>query len=307
MSHVIGLVDAHQHYWDVSSIFPQEAHTWFLGALTYPWKQAGLGPLDRSFLPDDLSPALAEHGVERTVLVNVLHSAAETSWMLDLADRTETVAGVVGWLELDRPAELVEADLTELEQHPKLVGLRHLTQFDRDERWLVREATLQGLAVLAAHGVPFDLLVTPRELALVAELSDRLPELRMVVDHAAKPAIRDGAMQAWSDGLRLAAESPNVLCKLSGLVTEADHGSWSPSALAPYVEVAFEAFGAERVMFGSDWPVCTLAGSYHDVFEALRRCLEEVTGGNAEAVRQQVFADTAAAFYGLPDPGQQPT
>jgi L-fuconolactonase len=296
---VSGLIDAHQHYWQVDRSFPLEPHTWLLGAVRYPWREAGLDALDRSFLPSELEPSLHANGVEHTVLVNVLHSAAETEWMLALAQRTSSIAGVVGWLNVARPVELVAADLGALQQHPSFVGVRHLAQFETDSRWLLRDDVVRGLELLSQAGIPYDLLVTPRELNTVPELSERLPDLRMVVDHVAKPAIRSGETEPWASQIRRAAENPKLHCKLSGLVTEADHTSWRPNDVLPYVEEAVESFGIDRLMFGSDWPVCQLAASYERVHDLLAELLTTVLGEMTATVRQQIFAENARSFYGL--------
>jgi L-fuconolactonase len=292
-------IDAHQHYWDVASTFPAGEGTWFLGAVSYPWKYAELPELDRSFLPEELEPQLAEAGIGRTILVNVLHSPAETRWMLDLAGSHPSVAGVVGWLNLAQPVELVAADLDALRQDAKLVGIRHLTQFEPDARWLLRPDVISGLKVLERAGVPFDLLLTPAQLAAVPELSHRLPDLAMVIDHLAKPQIRDRVREPWASQIRAAAENPRLHCKLSGLVTEADLERWTPDDLPPYVEVVVEAFGPGRLMYGSDWPVCTLAASYRQVYESLAYSLAKLSVNLEEEAGRAIFCENAARFYGV--------
>lgn len=292
-------IDAHQHYWDNRRVFPVNGYPWFLGAVSYGWKQAGLDVLDRSFLPDDLAPQIAAHGVTRTVLINVLHSAAETEWMLSLADAHPSIAGVVGWINLAQPVELVARDLERVRSHPKLVGIRHLAQFEPDEEWLLRSDVLAGFAVLEKAGVPYDLLLKPSQLRCVPVLSEKLPDLYMVIDHLAKPDIKNRVLAPWAQDIHLAAQNPRVFCKLSGMITEADHQRWTPDDLVPYVATVLEAFGTDQVMYGSDWPVCTLAGSYDRAFSACVYTLEKVVGGLSQEVERAIFRENAIRFYKL--------
>jgi L-fuconolactonase len=273
------VVDAHQHYWDARRF-------------DYGWADQGLPALDRAYLPEELEPQLAEAGVSNTILVQVLHTAQETEWMLSLADAHPSIAGVVGWVDLTAEPDHIARELDRL-RHPRLVGIRHLVHEEPDDHWLARDDVLRGLEVLEALDVPFDLLLRPRHLWHVPRLSERLPRLRMVIDHIAKPQIREQRMEPWATELRAAAANPNVWCKLSGMITEADLASWSPDDLAPYVETTIDAFGADRLMFGSDWPVCTLAGSYDRVIGALRHVLGDVD----PAVEAAIFAGSAVSFY----------
>jgi L-fuconolactonase len=275
-------IDAHQHYWDVTRF-------------DFGWARMGLQGLDRSFLPDELEPLLAAAGIARSVAVQALDTVDETRWLLALAERTPSIAGVVGWVDLALPEDALARALGDLTAHPRFVGVRHLTHDEPDPAWMVRPEVLRGLAVLESLSVPFDLLIRPGHLRHVPTLSGHLPGLRMVIDHVAKPSIRAGQMEPWATEMRVAAENPNVCCKLSGMVTEADHEAWRPSDLAPYVEATLDAFGVERLMFGSDWPVCTLAASYGQVVGALRDVLGSIDAG-AEA---RLFGGTAAAFYRL--------
>jgi L-fuconolactonase len=277
-------IDAHQHYWRVSRE-------------DYGWAAAGLPALDRDFLPDLLEAELIHSGIDRSVLVQVLHTRAETSWLLGLAGQYGSIAGVVGWVDLTEDPDQIALDLAALGADPKFVGVRHLVHEEPDDEWLIRSDVLRGLEVLQDAAVPFDLLLRPKHLRLVPILSERLPTLRMVIDHIAKPAIAAGRLEPWSTDFRVAASNPNVWCKLSGMVTEADHERWASGDLAPYVAVALTAFGPERLMFGSDWPVCTLAATYGQVVGALR----EVLGSLNQPTTDSIFGATAAAFYHLHD------
>jgi L-fuconolactonase len=285
----VNVVDAHQHYWEV-------------GRFDYGWTPQGVPSLDRDHLPDELEPQLRAAGVARTVLVQVLHLEAETEWMLGLAGSHPSIAGVVGWVDLTAPPDHVHAALDRLLKDPRLVGIRHLVHEEPDDDWLARADVLRGLAVLEERDVPFDLLLRPRHLRHVPRLSERLPRLRMVIDHIAKPFIKDQLLEPWAGEMTDAAANPNVWCKVSGMITEADHAAWTSDDLRPYVQTVLRAFGPERLMYGSDWPVCTLAGSYERVIGALR----EVLAGADESVESRIFAASAGSFYRL-DPLEEPT
>jgi L-fuconolactonase len=274
------IVDAHQHYWQVQRF-------------DYGWPGQGVPALDRDYLPEDLEPQLRSAGVDHTILVQVLHLAEETAWMLDLAATHPTIAGVVGWVDLTREPDAVQREVESLRRDPGLVGIRHLVHEERDDAWLLRDEVQRGLSVLEELDVPFDLLLRPRHLPHVPRLSQRLPRLRMVIDHIAKPHIGEHLKEPWASGLKEAAENPNVWCKLSGMITEASHTAWTAYDLAPYVDTTLEAFGHDRVMYGSDWPVCTLAGSYEQVIGALRHVLGEIDP-DAEAA---IFGGAALKFY----------
>lgn len=292
-------IDSHQHYWDIGSAFQVDNLPWVMGAVTYAWKQAGLDQLDRPFLPRDLTPQLADHDVTHTIVVNVIHSMGETRWLLDLAAGNPSIAGVVGWISLTQPRELVERDLDVFAHEPKLVGVRHLAQFEPDERWLLRSDVLGGLAAIADRDLSFDLLLQPQHLPCVPFISEKVPGLRMVIDHIAKPRIREGELEPWATHIREAAVNPNVFCKISGMITEASHEGWKPEDLTPYVAIAVEAFGTDRLMFGSDWPVCTLAGSYADVMSSCRFALQQSVGPLTNELERALFRDNAARFYKL--------
>jgi L-fuconolactonase len=276
------IIDSHQHFWQLSRPF------------NYAWLDAPeLAAIRRDFLPEHLEPHLRKVGVDRTVFVQTQHNIEENRWVLGLAERHDFIAGVVGWVDL--ASERCEEQLLEFIDHPKFVGIRHVTQDEPDDDFIIRPDVLRGLRVLEKHGVPFDLLFYVKHLRHAATLARQLPNLPMVIDHLAKPRIREGVMDDWVDNLRAAARFPNVYCKLSGMITEADWKAWKPADLTPYVETALEAFSPGRCMFGSDWPVCELAGSYEQVHAALVDAL----GPLGEAETRAIFGETAARFYGL--------
>lgn len=275
-------IDAHQHFWQHSLPFD------------YSWQDAEpLAPIRRDYLPEDLAPLIRDVGVERTVFVQTQHNVEENRWVLGLAEQHDFIAGVVGWVDL--ASEACEEQLLEFKDHPKFVGIRHITQDEPDDDFIIRPEVRRGLGVLQKHGVPFDLLFYVKHLQHAATLAREFPELPMVVDHLAKPRIKDAALDDWIDNFRAAAQFPNVFCKLSGMVTEADWQHWKPADLKPYVETALECFGPERCMYGSDWPVCELAGSYQQVHAAL----VETLGPLGQAESEAIFGGTATAFYGL--------
>lgn len=278
-----GRVDAHHHVWD-------------LAVRDQPWTVGPLEPLHRTFTVDELAPQARAHGVVGSVLVQTITVAEETPEFLALAEGSDLVAGVVGWVDLTAP-DVADA-LAALRAAPGgefLVGIRHQVQGEADSEWLLRPEVLRGLAAVAAAGLAYDLLTLPHQLPSAAVCAEWLPELRFVVDHCSKPPIASGEAEPWAFRLRALARMPNVSCKLSGLVTEADWGSWTTADLKPYVDVVLDAFGPDRVMFGSDWPVCTVAASYAEVVAAA----EELTAGLDPAERDAVFGGTARRVYGL--------
>lgn len=276
------IIDAHQHFWQLDKPFE------------YGWLDApDKAPIRRNYLPENLAPHLRSCGVDYSVFVQTQHNLDENRWVLRMAERHDFIAGVVGWVDLASPD--CEAQLSEFVEHPKFVGIRHVTHDEPDDDFIIREDVMQGLRVLEKQRVPFDLLFYVKHLKHAATLARQLPELPMVMDHLAKPRIKDQATEEWLGDFRAAAEFPNIYCKLSGMVTEADWRQWEPHDLRPYVEAALEAFGPQRCMYGSDWPVCELAASYEQVFEALKECLAELS----DTEQQAIWGGTAARFYGL--------
>jgi L-fuconolactonase len=295
------IIDAHQHYWQLGKMFREREQHWFMGGVTYAWREAGLDALNHDFMPADLEPQLALIGCERTVLVQVLNNLDETRWYLSLAQQRASIAGVVGWVDLTQPTETLTSTLNDLRRTDQLCGIRHLVEFEPDDDWLLRFDALNGLRVLATLGISYDLLLRPHHLSRVPALSEKLPELPMVIDHLAKPDIKQHISEPWRTNLQRAATNPRLYCKLSGMITEADVNAWKPAHLAPYVEATLQAFGVERVMYGSDWPVCTLAGTHAQTHHALREALQQVLGGLDAQIEQAIFHDNAARFYRLHD------
>jgi L-fuconolactonase len=274
------IVDSHQHFWQV-------------GRFDYPWLTSDLGVLYRDYLPRTLAPILKKNQVTNTVLVQASNSLAESRWLLSLAGRYPFIAGVVGWVDL--MSSEVEQQLTEFAANPKFKGVRHLVESEANDDWLVQTAVLEGLKTLAAHRMSYDLLVHTRHLPYARIVAETCPELFLVVDHMSKPPIATGTISQWASELKQLAALPRVYCKLSGLVTEANHSRWKIDDLRPFVECALELFGPDRLLFGSDYPVCLLAASYDRVLDSFQELLNDL----GDEKRARVFSGNAREFYRL--------
>lgn len=278
------LVDAHHHLWDPAR-------------RDYPWMAGPAEPLRRRYDLADLRAETTAAGVERTVLVQTVSDLGETAEFCAAAGESDgLVEGVVGWLDLTA-ADLADRidEVRERSGGTRLVGVRHQVHDEPDPDWLARPDVVRGLGVLAARGLVYDLLVRPRELPAALHAVTAVEELAFVVDHGAKPEIAAGVLEPWRERLAALAARPNVTCKVSGLVTEADWARWSVADLQPYVDALVTLFGPDRLMWGSDWPVCTLAASYADVLAAARTCLSGLSADELAAV----FGGTATRVYGL--------
>jgi L-fuconolactonase len=280
------VIDSHQHFWDPAS-----------GSCG--WMTEKFTPIRRVFGPADLEPELAATGVNATVVVQTWANLPETEEFLTIAAKHRFVAGVVGWVDLTDPR--VEETLAALRARADgryLVGIRHLVHDEPDPDWLLRDDVRRGLAAVGRAGLVYDLLLRPREIPAALRTVGDFADMRFVVDHIAKPDIRAGAFVPWAELMRrFAPERGHVWCKLSGMITEADWQAWRPQDLRPYVEEVLGIFGAERCMFGSDWPVCLVAGGYRRVKEALEFCL----GGLSPAEHAAVMGGSAIAAYRLPE------
>ena len=274
------ITDSHQHFWQV-------------GRFDYPWMTSDLGVLYRDYLPHDLASILKTNGVEKTVLVQASNSVAESRWLLNLAAENSFIAGVVGWVDL--MSREIDAQLDELTVNPKFKGVRHLVESEPQDDWLVQPAVLSGLKRLASYGLSYDLLVHTRHLKYVPQVAESCPGLAFVIDHLAKPPIAKNEIKEWSEALKSLASYPNIHCKMSGLVTEANWTSWRTDDLRPYVEFVLESFGVDRLMFGSDYPVCLLAASYNRVLESFQEILTNLSAVD----REKIFSRNAANFYRL--------
>jgi L-fuconolactonase len=280
-----GIVDSHQHFWQV-------------GRFDYPWMTPEVEVLCQDYLPPALEPILNRCGVAQTILVQASNSVAETRWLLSLADHNPFIAGVVGWVDLQ--ADDVDRQLDEFMTHSKFKGVRHLVESEPADDWLAQTNVIRGLHGLETRRLSYDLLVHTKHLKYAARVANECPGLRLVVDHLAKPPIANGEIDEWRHELGKLAAYENVWCKLSGLVTEADHDHWRASDLRPYVETAFQCFGARRMMFGSDWPVCLLAASYERVVETAQSLGAELNAAD----RDRIFSRNATEFYQIEERAQ---
>ena len=271
-------IDAHQHFWEPER-FP------------YSWMPADPAPLRRNYLPGDLEPILEANRFDGSIAVQAATVLDEVQWLLQLADRNPFIAGVVGWVDLT--SRDLPAILDKLQAHAKFKGVRHLVQDEPDDRWLLRADVIAGLRELERRDLPYDLLLRPRHLPIVPELAEKLPKLRMVIDHIAKPLIANGRMDGWAEDMEHIAKIDRIWVKLSGMITEADHQNWKVDDLRPFVRHVFQLFGPNRLMFGSDWPVCLLAGAWKQVLAAFTQALGPLTTD----VRERMLGGTAREFY----------
>ena len=249
--------------------------------------------LRRDFLPEDLQTELDANNFRGSVAVQARQTLQETRWLLDLADRSSSVLGVVGWIDL-RSAD-IRTELKELSRHPRLVGIRHIVQSEPDDRFLMRPEFLRGIAVLEEFDLAYDILIYAKHLPVALEFVQRFPHQRFVLDHLAKPRIKAGEIEEWARQIRQLAAFPNVYCKLSGLITEADWQNWTAEQIHPYLDVAFEAFGPNRLMIGSDWPVCLVAGSYLRAIQLVKDYVMHRAPDSAN----EILGTNAARFYRL--------
>ncbi len=274
-------IDAHQHYWKTERN-------------DYGWLTPESGPLYADYMPDDLRPHLQANGIDKTIVVQAAPTVAETEFLLSLCEREKTLAGVVGWLDLD--ADDFPEQFARLRSNRYFVGIRPMLQDLDDDAWILRPRVIQSLKRLADEQFPIDLLIFPRHLPHIITLLEQLPGLRAVIDHLAKPGIKDGVLDPWRDDIAAIARHANVYCKLSGMVTEADMRHWKTADFVPYVHHVFDVFGPQRVMFGSDWPVCLLAADYSQVCRLLADALPQRL---SERDRSAIFGGNAIDFYKL--------
>lgn len=273
-------IDAHQHFW-------------LYEADEYPWIDDDKGALKVDYLPDDLTPLMAETGIDGTVAVQARQNLRETEFLLELADGYDYIRGVVGWVDLRAPD--VAAQLERFAPHPRMVGVRHIVHDEADDRFMLGGSFLEGLAQLKPYNLTYDLLLFPRHLQVAIDVVKRFPEQVFVLDHISKPFIKDAILEPWKSGMRQLASFDNVSCKVSGMVTEAAWEKWTQEDYRPYLDVVFDCFGVDRLMFGSDWPVCTLSGSYSEVVGIVRTYIEALS----DEERTKIMGGNAAAFYGL--------
>lgn len=272
-------------------------HLWHYSEADYGWIGDSMQALRRDFLPNHLNAEMGRAGIDAAVAVQARQTLEETHWLLRMAREHPFIAGVVGWVPIANPE--FPRCLEELIADSHLKGLRHVLQDEPDDAWMLRGDFQRGLAALAGTGLVYDILIFERHLPFAIQFVDRNPSQVFVLDHLGKPAIRSGRLSGWREQLRELARRPNVCCKLSGMVTEADWQRWSLGDLRPYVETALECFGADRLLAGSDWPVCTLASSYTQWWQTLGELLAPLSSGE----REKILGGNAARVYRLEGTG----
>jgi L-fuconolactonase len=273
-------IDAHQHFWK----YNPARDGWITGEMS---------ELRRNFLPGELMQELSANRMDASVAVQASQSEEETVFLLDLAAEFSGIAGVVGWVDLR--ADTLEKRLEYFSRFEKLRGFRHIVQAESDDRFMLRSDFARGISRLKEFGFAYDILIYPKQMPAAIELAGKFPEQPFVLDHAAKPHIKTREIAVWTEQIKKLAAAPNVWCKLSGLVTEADWMHWRPEDFRPYLDVVFEAFGPRRVMFGSDWPVCLLAGTYSQV----KQLVMDYARDCAPTEKESIFGGNAIRFYGL--------
>lgn len=272
-------IDSHQHFWRYS-------------AEQYPWIQPDW-PIRCDFLPADLAPLLHDAGLDGCIAVQARQSLEETGWLLELADESPIIKGVVGWVDL-RAAD-IEDQLNKFAVRPKFVGVRHVVQDEPDDNFMLGEDFQRGISQLKPFGLTYDILIFPKQLPAAIKLVEAFPDQPFVLDHLAKPLIKDGTLDPWREQIHTLAQMPNCWCKVSGMVTEANWTGWTANDFRPYLDVVFEAFGVDRLMYGSDWPVCLLAGEYPRVFELAASYVRELSAAD----QGKFLGGNATKFYCL--------
>jgi len=273
-------IDAHQHFW----IYNQEE---------YKWIDASMVKLRRNFLPSHLNKELKKNDIDFCVTVQARQTLQETKWLLELAQNNSFIKGVVGWVDLK--SNSVEQDLEQFAAYKKFKGVRHVLQDEDDDRYMLRTDFKQGLSQLKKFGLTYDILIFPRHIKYTCVLVDQFPQQKFIIDHLSKPLIKDGKIESWKKDMQELAKADNVFCKLSGMVTEANWKSWKQEDFVPYMETLLEIFGSNRLLFGSDWPVCTVAAKYEQVLEIVNKFINSLS----QAEQARIMGQNAIDFYNL--------
>ncbi|MCR2823477.1 amidohydrolase family protein [Lederbergia panacisoli] len=272
-------IDAHQHYWKL-----ENHHT--------VWPTSDLTAIYHNFLPADLEAHLKQHSIDKTIVVQASPDLRENEFLLELAEQHDSIGGIVGWMDMS--SDQFPEQFARLKNHPKFVGIRPMLQSMEDDRWILRPEVQKNIKILIENDFPLDLLIYPKHLPVVLELLERFPTLRAVIDHCAKPNIKEKQWDQWEVGMEKVSKFDSVMCKISGLVTEADHQAWELKDFKPYIEHVLNCFGANRIMFGSDWPVCLLAASYDEVIQVIN---ENLVTEMSIKDKDLFFGGNAKQFY----------
>lgn len=271
-------IDAHQHFWNHDPV-------------KHYWINEEMKVIRRDFSPGDLAPHLKDLKFDGTVAVQADESMAETNFLLSLAHKNDFIKAVVGWMDLSK--EGAEDAMQALKMHQKLAGFRTIIQGAEDGAYLKNPIFLKNVQLLARYGYSFDLLVFHKQMESLVQFTDKLPDNRLILDHIGKPDIKNKEIKKWKEQVRILSSNPNIYCKLSGMLTEADYKNWAYDDIVPYMEISAEYFGIDRICFGSDWPVCLLAGNYKQVYDVVDRFSSQLRS----AEREKIFGTNAAAFY----------
>jgi L-fuconolactonase len=274
------IIDSHQHFW-------------YYEPVKHAWIDDDMAVIRKDFLPSDLETVYKEHGVDGCVAVQADQTLVETDFLLKLASEHDFIKGVVGWVDLR--SNTIEATLETFSQHKKLKGFRHVVQGEADHNFLLRPQFMMGISLLKKFDYTYDILIFPHQLGTTLEFVKQFPNQKFVIDHIAKPYIKDGFYDGWAALMKEVAKYENVSCKLSGMITEADYKSWSPEQIKPYMELVLEAFGPERLLFGSDWPVCLVAGNYSKV----KKLVTDFISTLSSTEQAQIMGVNAINFYNL--------
>jgi len=273
-------IDSHQHFWTFDPIRDS-------------WITDDMSVIQRNFYPEDLQPTLQQNGIDACVAVQADQSLGETRFLLDLAAKNDFVKAVVGWIDLQDDA--IDEQLSEWKSEKKLVGFRHVLQAELDTEYMLRPSFLRGISKLKNHEFTYDILIFPKHLATAQKFVAQFPDQPFVLDHIAKPYIKAGLIDEWKRDIKSLAKFENLQCKVSGIITEADWKSWTYEQIKPFLDIVFDSFGVERIMFGSDWPVCLVAGDYSEV----KGIIETYTKDFSVSEKAKVFGKNAAKFYGI--------
>jgi L-fuconolactonase len=273
-------IDSHQHFWNYN---PRE----------YNWITGRMSVLKRDFLPEDLYKELSAHDFDGSIAVQARQNLEETEWLIKLAEQHDFIKGVVGWLDIQSPK--FKHQLEKYSRRNKLVGIRHVVQDETDDRFMLRSEFIEGIRLLENYDLVYDILIFEKQLPATIELVSRFPNQRFVLDHIGKPKISYTILEPWKSLIKELAQYPGISCKVSGMVTEADWNNWKKEDLLPYLDTVFEVFGPERIMFGSDWPVCTVVASYEDVVQIVSDYLDQFSDED----QKNIFGNNAQQYYHL--------
>lgn len=273
-------IDAHQHFWK----YRPSKHTWIDNSMSV---------IRRDFLPSDLKKVYTENGIDGSVAVQADQTLEETNFLLELSAKYDFIKGVVGWMDLR--AKNADQILNEYSEQDKIKGFRHIVQGEPDHNFLLRSDFLRGISFLEKYNFVYDILILPHQLGATLEFVKKFPNQKFVIDHMAKPYIKDGYFEGWSVLMKEIAKQENVYCKLSGMITEADFNDWTSKEIIPYMDLVLEAFGPKRIMFGSDWPVCLVAGDY----EQVKRLVTDFITNLSSSEQTKIMGTNAIEFYNL--------